>query len=89
MLLDAIYHTIPEKIHKEYIDTLELHSFVKNHSHSENYILNSPDSELVGYPIKSEFVDESPLFSRVIDATESKTSPRIRFEPTLLDFGIL
>ena len=87
-LIKNIYHTIPEKIHQEYLENVEVKSFEKRHRHNQQIFLNTSGEELIAFPRKNEFPQDSEVISNAIDEQNSKTLPNIKFEPIELDFGM-
>ncbi len=86
-LFDQLYYTIPEDIHAEYIDTLE----VRLHEQRERIVspiqFAAPYGELAAYPRRREFVDEPEVYRNAIDPDSAGI--KVEVDPPVLDMGIM
>ncbi len=88
LLSRSIYHTIPAKIHRDLVESLEFKSSEKIQRMVDVLLYNAQNSEVVAYPHRSEYADEPLILGRSIEPNNSKTPMRVKFDPDVLDFGI-
>jgi len=87
-MINSLYYSLPEKIRNEYLDNVEFKAFELEHRNANGIILNSSKEELIAYSGKAEILSgyKSPLYYEAIEDSSSKSTPKVKFDPSILDF---
>lgn len=86
-LFENLYHTIPDSIHSSYVENIEMHLLEKKHRVVKPNQFGPPFGELIAYPQKQEFAQESEIYDISTDPSSSNLHHKISIFPSVLDFG--
>jgi hypothetical protein len=87
-LIKTLYHTIPEAIHTQYIDTIENREYEMKQRKKDflHHTLNH--KEVIAYPNRTMYESDARLYAIAMGVEDSGVGRRVRLEPEVLSFGL-